>query len=370
MNVSDFDFILRPKLLKAFHYLNIFFAFCLLLCFFTCRLDETVIAEGEIRPYTKETVVKCLFNGVVENVNYKDSDYVNKGDILFSLNSNYENEYLRNLLELELIYSTNLELLKEFLDLLEKTSEESLIYDERIMYDNSKYAAFVNSYKSYKNDYELKKNTFERQEFLFPKIISKQEYEKYENEYLQSYYVFITWLQNQKLEAREEYVNNCQNLEECKLKIIQIKKTLDNANCIATSSGYIQEIKNVKEGDFITDGTEILKILPKGDSLKCIVKIQNNYISKINIGQEAFIQIQDLPFIKYGKLKGKLSLISQDVVDSENPYYSVEINLDRNYLQNWKKEKVYLKIGTGVSVKIITDKNTIIQKIIQKSLCL
>lgn len=365
MELNNVEYITHPKSLIYFKTVIIILTNLLIVCFFLCYLDETVIAEGEIRPCTKETVIKCLFNGTVEKVNYKNSCYVDKGALLFSLNSNYEKEYLRNLLQLEQLYNVNVQFLKELLTLLETTTEDSINYEEKIIKYNYRYAAFVTSYKSYKNDYELKKRTFSRQEFLYPGIISKQEYENYENEYWQCYFIFSTWLQNQRIQAREDYANYFKNLEECQLKITQVKQLIDNANCLATNSGFVNEVRNIKVGDFISDGTEILRILPNENSIKCIAKIQNNSISKIKKGQEVFLEIKDLPFTKYGKLKGVVSLIPQDVVDNENPYYPVEIELERNYLQNLKREKVFIKIGTCASVKIITDRNTIFQKILQ-----
>ena len=365
MELSNVEYITHPRPLKYFKIIIIILTNLLVCCFFLCYLDENVIAEGEIRPCTKETVIRSLFNGTVEKVNYKNSSYVNKGDVLYSLNSSYEKENLKNLLQLEELYNTNVQCLKELLILHETTTEDTINYEENIIKYNSRYAAFVTSYKSYKNNYELKKNTFARQEFLYPGIISKQEYENYENEYLQCYFMFSTWLQNQKIQAREDYAINYKNLEECQLKILQIRQLIDNANCLASCSGFINEVRNIKVGDFISDGTEILRIIPNENSIKCIAKIPNNNISKIKIGQVVFLEIKDLPFTKYGKLKGKVSMIPKDVIENENQYYPIEIELERNYLQNFKKEKIFIKIGTRTSVKIITDRDTIFQKILQ-----
>ena len=50
--------------------------------------------------------------------------------------------------------------------------------------------------------------------------------------------------------------------------------------------------------------------------------------------------------------------------------FSVEVDLEKSFLQSKKIfghiETVNLKVGTKVSAKVIVDKNTIFQKILQK----
>ena len=59
--------------------------------------------DGEIRPEIYESSVESRFSGVITNVNFKNSQFVNKGDILFEFDSSYENQQLGNLKELKIL---------------------------------------------------------------------------------------------------------------------------------------------------------------------------------------------------------------------------------------------------------------------------
>ena len=110
---------------------------------------------------------------------------------------------------------------------------------------------------------------------------------------------------------------------------------------------------------------QILTIIPDSSEILAVINISNSSISKIKLGQNVIFQISDLPYTKYGKLEGSIILIPADAVLSENPYYPVEVKLNKGSLK-YKNEIIKLKIGTKVSAKIITDSNTIFQKILGK----
>ena len=220
---------------------------------------------------------------------------------------------------------------------------------------NLKYSCFLTRYKSYENEYKMQLKNYKRQKDLYPEFISKQELENSENKYLQSIFDFSDWLQNQKIQEEELYLDFQQKLEDCNLKIMDLKKKIENANVVAMEAGYVNEFIHIKEGDSLLAETQVLSIIPFSNQLKCIVKIPCNSISKIKENQNVFFQIKDLPSTKYGKLQGKINLIPADVRRNESPFFPVEINLDKCYLQNWKKEKLYIRVGTKVIAKINTD---------------
>ncbi len=72
-----------------------------------------------------------------------------------------------------------------------------------------------------------------------------------------------------------------------------------------------------------------------------------------------------MPYTKYGKLEGIISLIPFDTDYSEQSYYSVEVTINKKYMSS-KKEIITLRVGTKVSAKIVVDANTIFQKFFQK----
>ena len=376
MDITDTNFSCSyyegfgKSLLKKYYLLCINTFLILLLSVFFCHLDETITAEGQIRPQMQEVTIKSLFSGNITEIFYKNTQFINKSDLLFVQNCSYEKDYLENQKKLEHIYSNYVLYYKQLGTLLDSVTIDCCEFDENLTKSNSVYSAFVNQYKNYQNELLAKQKYYERQTQLYPVIISKQELENAENDYIQQKFTFSNWIENQKIENLENLSTYSQKLEECKLGIFQISKTIEKAAIKANQSGYINEKVKLNIGDYLNEGTEILTIIPDNQNLKAVINVSNSNISKIKLGQEVLFQIKDLPYTKYGKLKGKITLIPSDAVVSDTVYFPVEVELDRNFLQDKnlfeKNEKIFLKVGTKVSAKIIVDKNTIFQKLLKK----
>lgn len=357
------------KLLKKYLILLVIVISLFLPCLFFCHLDEIVTVSGEIRPETSETSIIPLFSGTVTNVNYKNSQLVKADELLLEMDSSYEKQELLNLEKLKELYQNEEIKLSNMINLIENTDTESLPKETKQEFTDSKCVAFISEYKKYKNQTKLAKDNFERQKLLFPMAISKTELEDYENSYLQAKYNFTSWLENQKIQSWENYTEITKNLQNCQIQIIQISKEILNSEVYAKSTGYINEINKIKVGDYINAGTKILTIIPESEKLRCIAPVPASKISKVKVGQEVIIQLNDLPWTKYGKLNGKVSLVPSDSLQvsanlSQN-IFPVEITLSQNFLQDRNKNKVYLHIGSTASVRIKISKNTIFQKFLQ-----
>lgn len=364
-NKNSFE---SERLFKKYILLSLTLIF-FLPCLFFSPLDEIVTVDGEIRPEIYESSVESRFSGVITNVNFKNSQFVNKGDILFEFDSSYENQQLGNLKELKILYQNEENELLTLLKLLDKTSIKMLPVDAEINYINSKCTAFISEYKRYMKNLETSKCNYERMKPLFPQAVSKSELEDYENSYLQDIYIFLSWLENYKIQSREKYSEITQSLQNCQIQIMQLNRDISNSRVSAPISGLIHEIKKIKPGDYIYSRTNILTIIPDSTNLKCIAFVPSTNISKIKIGQEAIVQITDLPWTKYGKLIGQISLIPPDVIHntsvSEKNGFPVEIKLSKNYLQD-KNEKFFLHVGSSGKVRIKISTNTIFQKFLEK----
>ncbi|MBR5646356.1 MAG: HlyD family efflux transporter periplasmic adaptor subunit [Treponema sp.] len=357
------------KLLRKYIILLFLTIIIFLPCFFFCHLDEILIVDGEIRPDKVERSIKSLFSGVVSNVFYQNSQFINKGDLLFELNSSYEKQQLENLKELENLYQNEESELNKLLTLINESNND-LPPDAESIYSNAKCSVFISEYKRYKKNLKITKENYERNRLLCPQSVSKVELEGYENSYFQAQYSFLSWFENQKIQLREQYLEIIRNLQDCHIQIVEINRNISNSQILAPITGYINEVSKIKTGDYIYEGTDILTIIPESDNLKCKVLIPSSSISKIKIGQEAIVQITDLPWSKYGKVLGSVSLVPPDAIQILNSYpnnvFPVEIKLQQNYLQDREKEKVFLHIGSSAKVRIKISKNTIFQKFLQR----
>lgn len=364
--VKDFS---SYKLFKHYCYLLSITILLFFPCMFIFHLDEIVTATGEIRPEETEASVKTLFSGFVTNISFANSQFINKGDLLFEFDSMYEKKELENLEKLNVLYEIEENELSGLLNLIEQTNIENLPTKTSSKFDNPKCLTFISLYKNYKKAMELTQNNYLRQKDLYPISVSKSELEEYENSFLQAKYTFSSWLGNQKILAQEDFSEVTEKLQIIRKEIMQLNKEIENSQVYAPISGYINNSYKIRNGDYLYAGTDILTIIPITNNIKCIANLSSSNISKIKVGQEAIVQIDDLPWTKYGKLKGIVSLIPTDVVKiqefSTKNFLPVEIQLSQNFLQDRKKEKIFLHIGSSANVKIKVSENTIFQKFLQ-----
>lgn len=360
----QYSFI-NGRLKKSYIRLLIITFLFFLLSLFFCHLDEVVLCEGTIRPVQESSDVISLYSGIVTNVYYKNAQYVNKGDVLFEQDCSYEKEELQNYINLKGLYEQHVDSIKTLQELLLKTTVNDCPYVEINVKQNAEYSSFINQYKKYQSEVKTKKNYFNRQKMLYPSVISRQDLENAENDYYQTELNFKYWLEEQKTQVLENYSDYSQKLKNTELNIIRLQKIVADASVRAREAGFINEKQKISAGESLNAGIQIATIVPDSLDLLAVINISNSSISKIKIGQNVIFQISDLPYTKYGKLEGKIILIPADAIESDNPYFPVEVKLDKGSL-TYKKETIKLKVGTKVNAKIITDSNTIFQKMIGK----
>lgn len=358
------------KILKRYYILFFITIILFIPCLFFCHLDEIITVNGEIRPKKNESSIKVMFSGIITKIYYENSKFVNKGDLLFEFNSFYEEQELLNLEKLRIIYQTEENELSNLLNLINETDINGLPSDAEIKYMDRKCSAFISECKRYLKLIEVSKGNYERNKYLFPVIISKSELEEFENSYYQDKYSFLSWLENQRIEVREKHSELIINLQNCEIQIMKKNRDISNSQVFAPISGYINEIIKIQEGEFVYEGTIILSIIPDTEQLQCIASIPSSNISKIKVGQESIIQITDLPWTKYGKLIGTVSIIPPDAIDSSNAkinkVFPVVIDIRQNYLQDRRKEKIFLHVGSTGKVSIRVSKNTVFQRFLER----
>lgn len=360
---------IKPSFLQKYIIFLLIDLFILIFIIFFCKLDEIVYVEGQIRPVAEEIYIYSLYSGTVKDKYYENAQYVNQGDVLIVQDSSYDEENLKNLLELKKMYEVSTNNYEDLLTILNKTTIFRCELNERKFSNNILCASFFSQYKNYSSILEHKRKKLERNKKIYPSMISAEELENIENELLQVEYSFSTWLEEQKISALESYSEYMHKKDSCELEILKTSQLIANSTVIAKKSGFINETIKIYKGDYLDAGEKILAIIPDGDELKAVLPVNNYNISKIKIGQDVLLQIKDLPYTKYGKLYGKITRISKDVVNEGSSYFLIDVLMSKNFLQfkkGWnEKDRIFLKVGSEISAKIIVDSNTIFQRIIQ-----
>lgn len=170
-------------------------------------------------------------------------------------------------------------------------------------------------------------------------------------------------IDDQLQELEVKYQSDQRDLEGLQLSI-------EACSIKAPIEGTLNVIQEVKEGDLLTEGTELGKIIPRGSSVyKVEIFIPNSDIAGLKVGQEIEYQFDALPYREYGKLKGNITNISTDVSQinlEQTSGYWITGSLEATQLYGYKDKPAYLKIGMNCNAYIITEQKKILYYLLEK----
>jgi adhesin transport system membrane fusion protein len=100
-------------------------------------------------------------------------------------------------------------------------------------------------------------------------------------------------------------------------------------------AGIVQGLRFNTVGQSIKPGEPIMNIVPIDDNLLLEVKVNNDDIGYVKVGQPATVKIQTYDWARYGTLKGVVEQISADATfddKSGTAYFVVLVRADKNHL--------------------------------------
>ncbi len=119
----------------------------------------------------------------------------------------------------------------------------------------------------------------------------------------------------------------------------------------APIAGTVQQLAVHTLGGVVTPAQELLKIVPRDESLRVEAWVRNQDIGHIRPGQAAEIKIAAFPFTRYGTLAGRVTRVSSDAVTDEQRglAYLAQVAMDSSTL---RVDGRTLKLGPGMAVTV------------------
>lgn len=178
-------------------------------------------------------------------------------------------------------------------------------------------------------------------------------------------------LRNSELRTTIDRIRVTENqINEIETTIDKLNTQIDSAVVKATKSGIVNSYVELVEGDNLASGTEVLSIIPGGDSqYKANIYVSNADIGKLSEGMKVKFNVYALPNSEYGYLTGTITKISKDIKADSNAsssYYLVEANLDNKKLYDSKGEEAKLKAGMTCQAQMITERKRILTFVLEK----
>lgn len=333
-----------------FVYLLVFFILMFFLWIFIFDVDVSVKGDATIRPQEEVSLIKLFNNGIVEEKSFESGQKVSKGDVLFSLNTtlllteieNTEQKILRNKKDLETV------------DEMQRMIKENLISSENEDAENRvtifnlqkkmKELAYKQKYSLYNNEVSLPQwGTYKQKvdDLKNDLDFAKSELDLFIADFNYS-------LATEKIALQNEHEVLIQSL-------FQLKESLSHSVIIAPKDGIIEELHTFSVGDFLSAGEEVVRIIPlEKDSLRAQIVVRENDIANIKEGQSVKIKLSALNFHEYGQVEGIVTRVGADSLYDymQNPYYQVEIVIDKNYLENSEGKVSFLRPGMTGNARI------------------
>jgi len=289
------------------------------------KVDLYVKAAGIIRHGTEKTPVHSLVSGIVERVNFSESDRIEKGEILLLLDRKRK-EY-----ELEQFYSLAGQITSEINDL------------NNLISGNSKQMQSVR--------FELEYETLSRQKARLTEKLTKASRERKRNESLfrenlisEKEYDDLLFNEEQYRQELYQFIFTKRNQWQIELADLQFKKkqyegqinclTEDLRNCeICTPvSGIIEYLSPVHPGSNIQVGQQLAVVSPDTGIIGEIY-VKPSDIGLIRMGQSVRLIIDAFDYREWGTIRAEISEISDDfMVINNQPAFRIRCRLDRTGL--------------------------------------
>ena len=329
-------------------------------------MDDVVKATVLLRPSQAVSSVRCVTSGELFFMNYSNDDYVQKGELLFALDTTaYKKEldaYNRELEKNDEDSFINKTLLA--------TMENSLLPNiEKDTDAFIKSAAFLSEVKRYETLLEDSKNKLEREETKPDSLRITQNIQDLQNQKEQLELEFDSWLKNQKISVMDTLRQLESSRKTIEGHISELERLIKNSTIYAPIEGKISEVRKLNIGDYVLAGEEVLKIVPQNEeSLKAELYVDSSYVARVQVGNPVKIKFPGLAPSRYGMIETEVSLIPPDVTITENgqAVFIVEAVIQNPYLKEKHGGIARLLPGITAEGRIVTDRSTAMQMILRK----
>ncbi|MCO8084596.1 HlyD family efflux transporter periplasmic adaptor subunit [Acinetobacter lwoffii] len=339
------------------------------------KLEEVSTGTGKIIPSSKEQVIQSLDGGILTKLNVKESEIVERGQVLAQLDpTRFESNVGESESLLVSSRATSARLRAEVTGAPLVFPEEVLKYPKLVKEETALYqsrrANLQESVAGLEQALLLVQQELEMTAPLVAKgAASEVEVLRLKRE--------ANDLRNQMNDIRNQYyVNAREELSkantdvETQQQVVRGKSdTLSRTVFKSPVRGVVKEIDVMTLGGVIPQNGKLMTIVPLDEKLLVEARISPRDIAFIRPDQEALVKITAYDYSIYGGLNGKVAMISPDTlrdeVKQDKFYYRVYIRTDSYKLSNNAGQEFNITPGMVATVDIRTGSKTVMDYLIK-----
>ena len=303
------------------------------------RIDEVVLATGELQPLGAERPVKAPFAGVIQEILVKEGQKVNLGDTLLRFDpevSRKRKETLETQIKLE----------------RKRFEEESRSIKAR----KKGIQETINGVqRSLKTEMEIYTNILPLAEIgalqLTETLRQRNRVEQLESEVAQSK-ADLEEVEAQLLKLEQQSLREISDLER---QLVEVGDIITKERLDAPVAGIIYGMVPSSPGYAATAGETLVKVVPGGE-IEAKIFVTNRDVGFLESGMKAQVRVDAFPYTQFGSIPGSLKTVGTLPVepDQQNPVprFPAYVKLDREYLTKGDDE-YEVRAGQSVQVNLV-----------------
>ena len=310
------------------------------------KIDEVVLAPGEMQPLGAERPIKAPFAGVVKDILVKEGEQVSANQLLLRLDADVSDKRAETLKAKIKLERTRFE-------------EESNSIGARAESLNERTDGLMRSQRMEKQIYSQIAPLASQGGIQKVQLLQQQNrVEQLQSEIAQSR-ANLQEVQAQLLKMKQESLRELADLDR---QLAEVRDTQAKEELRAPLSGVVYELVPSSPGYAASAGETLVKVVP-GGVLEAKVFLTNRDVGFVKTGMPAQIRVDTFPFTQFGAISGSLKAVGTLPIppDEQNPQprFPAYVRLDRHYLSRGS-QRFPVTSGQSVQVNLILREKRVI----------
>lgn len=167
------------------------------------------------------------------------------------------------------------------------------------------------------------------------------------------------------LRATSELNGVVGEIAELEQSMPRLEERVSRTSIRAPMDGIVNQLNYRTLGGYVAAGNVMVEIVPTGEDLIVEAKVPAKDISRINPDDTVKIRLAAYDAQRYGFLDGRVTRISPDAQQSENPaigsHYVIDVAIEGEIINEQTGEPVALIPGMTASVEVLHGKRTVLE---------
>ena len=303
------------------------------------KIDEVVLAPGELQPLGAERPVKAPFAGVIKDIVVKEGQKVIAGDTLLKFDADVSRKRKETL-------ETQIKLENK------RFEEESRAVKARKRGVVARLNGFKRSLSTESGIYENILPLAEIGAMQQTEVLrQRNKVEQLDSEVQQSE-ADLEEVEAQLNKLEQESLREISDLER---QLVEVQDTITKEKLTAPVSGIVFGMVPSSAGYAASAGETLVKVVPGGE-IEAKIYITNKDVGFMQPGMKAQIRVDAFPYTQFGSITGALKSVGTLPLepDQQNPMprFPAYVKIDKEYLEK-DGEKYNISAGQSVQVNLI-----------------